>query len=212
MLFLEQCGKFFFLKIRPLFFFALVLIPLIGAGFYLSQEANSLQDLQERFAKAARKERFALERKERKERFLQRYSSANPYFLDHNIESFPLLEREKEQLDSLLRHPAFPESRALQERLRFLQENRLVFREEKIEVSKEMKEVEERQQHPVQMDEADLKQILAMIEDVSIDDKYPIEHSPHMIIKEFHLKKRKTPLQTEVFEVEMDLIKREFYR
>ena len=73
-----------------------------------------------------------------------------------------------------------------------------------------MKEVEEKQRHPVQMDESDLKQILSLIEDLPVDSFLPSAGSPQLLIKEFRLKKQETPLHTEVFEVEMDLLKREF--
>ena len=209
-MFFEKCGILFFSKMRPVFFFALVAAPLLIASFFLYQEVLQYQELQERFLKASRKEQLAMERMGRKERFLHRYSQATPYFLDQTIESLPLLQKEKEQLKSLLNHPAFPESVAIKERLSFIEENRLAFKEEKIETSKQMKEVQEKQRHPVQMDENDLKQILALLEDVQIDECLPKIHSPQILIKEFHLKKIETPLQQEVFEVEMDLIKREF--
>lgn len=209
-MFLEKCGQLFFLKMRPLFFFALALFPLLGAAFYLSQQSLKLQDLEERFAAAARKESLALQRKEKKERFLQRYSHANPYFLDQKIESFPLLEKERRKLESLLNHPAFPESEAIQERLAFLKENQLAFREEKMASSSQMKEVEEKQRSSVQMDESDLKKILSLIEDVPIENHLPEANAPQILIKEFRLKKHETSLHTEVFDVEMDLLKREF--
>ncbi len=209
-MFLEKCGQFFFLKMRPVFFFVLAIFPLIGSALFLSQKSGELEDLEERYAGAARKERLALERKSRKERFLARYSNPNPYFLDQQIESFPLLSNERQKLQSLLHHPAFPESQAIKNRLAVLNENKLAFTEEKIEVSSQMKEVEEKQRHPVQMDENDIKQILSLIEDVPIENYMPTSGSPQILIKELRLKKQETELHTEVFEVEMDLIKREF--
>jgi len=209
-MFLEKCGQFFFLKMRPLFFFALVLFPLLTAAFFLSQKFSELQALEERFSNAARKEKLALERKARKERFLNRYSTSNSYFLDQQIESFPLLLNERLKLEALLHHPAFPESQAIKDRLSFLKENRLAFVEEKMEVSSQIKEVEEKQRHPVQMDENDLKHVLSLIEDIPIETYSPASGSPQILIKEFRLKKQETSLQTEVFEVEMDLLKREF--
>lgn len=209
-MFLKKCGQLFFLQMRPLFFFVVIALPLIAAGFFLSQQAASIQDLEGRFSQAAKKERQAMDRKGRKERFIERYSQSNPYFLDQTIESYPLLRAEKQRLEALVMHPAFPDSSAIQERLQFINENRLAFQEEKIETSKEMKEVHERIRHPVQMDEADLKQILSFLEDVPIETALPKERAPQILIKDFRLKKLETPLHTEVFEVEMDLIKREF--
>ncbi len=209
-MFLEACGKFFFSKMRPLFFFILSTLPVLIAVFFLFLKLNQLQDLEERFAAAVRKEKTASERKMRKEKFLQRYSQADPYFLDREIESFPLLQKEKEKLESLLHHPAFPESQSIKNRLAFLYENRLTFMEENIQSSSQIKEVEEKQRRPVQMDEQDLKKILSLIEDIPVDSYTPPVQSPQILIKNFWLKKQETSLQTEVFEVEMNLLKREW--
>lgn len=209
-MFLEKCGHLFFLKMRPIFFFTLVIFPLILSSLFLSQKSSQLQVLEDRFAAAARKEKLALARKGRKERFLARYSNSNPYFLDQEIESFAFLQSEKRKLESLLHHPAFPESQAIKDRLSFLSENRLLFSEEKMEVSAHLKEIGEKQRRPVQMDESDLQQILTLIEDLPRESMTSSSKRPQLLIKEFRLKKQETPLQTEVFEVEMDLLKREF--
>lgn len=209
-MFFEKCGQLFFQRMRPAFFFTLAALPLIGAGFFLSQESIHLKNLEDRFAKTAKKEQLAIERKKRKERFISRYSHSNPYFIDQSIESLPLLQNEKQLLESLLHHPAFPESGTIKNRLSFIDENRLAFREGKIETTTEMKEVQEHQRRPVQMDETDLKKVLSLLEDVPIEKIVPKAGSPQILIKDFLLKKLETPLRTEVFEVKMDLIKREF--
>ena len=195
---------------HPSFFFLLTALPLLSATLFLFLEKGSLHELEGRFAAAARKEKIAFERKSRKERFIQRYSHADPYFIDQQIESFPLLMAEKERLESLLHHPAFPESAVLKERLQFLNGNRLAFAEENIKSSSQLKEVEEKQRHAVQMDEQDIQKILSLIEDVPIGPYLPSSRSPQILIKEFRLKKQETPLQTQVWEAEMDLFKREF--
>jgi hypothetical protein len=209
-MFLEKCGKLFFSSMRPIFFFALVFLPLLTATLLLFLEHTELQNLQSRFSNAARKEKIAFARKSRKERFLQRYCHADPYFIDHTIESFPLLQLEKGRLESMLYHPAFPESRLFKDRLAFIDANRLSFVEENIQASAHIKEVDEKQRHPVQMDEHDLKKILSLIEDVPIDTALASKNSPQILIKDFRLKKLQTPLQRDVFEVQMDLLKREF--
>lgn len=211
-MFLEKSGQFFFSQMRPAFFFILVTFPLLAASLLLFFESSEIQSLEERFIKLSRKQKIAFERKERKERFLKRHSNPNPYFLDQEIEAFPLLQSERTRLESLLHHPAFPESRSLKERLTFINENRLAFAEENIRVSSTMKEVDEKQRKPVQMDENDLKKILSLLEDLPIDSSVPETGSPQILIKDFRLKKQETSLQTQVFEVEMDLLKREFIK
>lgn len=211
-MFLEKCGKLFFLKMRPMFFFLLLVLPLIGAIFFLSLKSTSIQCLKERFQAALRKETLANERKQRRESFLTRYSNVTPYFLDQKIESLSLLEAERQKLISLLKHPAFPKSSAIQERLKFLEENRLTFSEEKIISTPIYHETEESLRNSAQIDEIDLKQMLANIEDRQIEHYKPDKNlrRPQILIKNLRLKKQETPLSQEVFEIEMDLLKREF--
>jgi hypothetical protein len=209
-MFLEKCGQFFFLRMRPSFFFILIAFPFVTALFFISQIINEMEELESRFRSALAKEKLALERKERKERFLNRYSNANPYFLDEQIESLTFLEEEKQKLTSLSLHPAIPESQEIKNRLTFLDQNRLLFREGKIESSTQLKETEERQQQPVEIDEADLKKLLSLIEDIPIESHQPVEGTPQILVKEFRLKKQEAPFHREIFEIEMNLLKREF--
>lgn len=207
--FFERCGQLFFSRMHPVFFFLLTIFPVLAAALFVFLEKGNLQELEERFAAAARKEKISFERKARKELFMQRYSHADPYFLDQQIESLPLLLAEKERLESLLHHPAFPESTVLKNRLQFIHDNRLAFIEENMRTSAQLKEVEEKQRHAVQMDEQDLQKILSLIEDVQVGPYLPSNASPQILIKDFRLKKQETPLN-QVWEAEMDLFKREF--
>lgn len=208
----EKCGQFFFSRIGPVVFVFLIVTPILATGLFIFLEKSSLQTLEKRFAIAARKEKIAFEKRARKERFINRYSHADPYFLDQQIEAFPLLQAEKEKLESLLHHPAFPESVALKERLQFLNNNRLAFTEENIRTSSQIKEIDEHLRHSVQMDDKDLQKILSLIEDVPIGSNLPSNTSPQIIIRDLRLKTPQTSLQTQVFEVDMDLLKREFIR
>lgn len=208
-MFFKKCGLLFFSKMRPPFFFALTLFPILGAGFFLFSSSSSVSSQMDRFQSSRRKEKLAIERKNRKEKFLARYSNPNPYFLDQKIESFLFLESERKRLLSLQNHPAYPQSMHIEERLSFLNENKLAFVEDKILSTSNLKETEERARFRVQMDEKDLKEVLFLIEDISSSSQ---TRRPQLLIKEFRMKKIETPLKTEVFEVKMDLIKREFIR
>ncbi len=209
---LESLGRLFFAQMRPLFFFVLLALPILAAGGFLFLQTNRVQEIEERFASAAAKGKTAFERKAKKERFLRRYSSANPYFLDQKIESLLFLQNETQQIETLLRHPALPRKQSLQERYSFLSEgaNRLAFKEENIRTSGRIKETDEKQRHPVQVDESDLQKLLALLEDIPVGTFLPSNGSPQIIVRDFRLKKMKTPLASEIFEVEMDLLKREF--
>lgn len=207
-MFLEHCGQFCFKKIRPSIFFSSLLVPIICATFYLFFQILELQELENRFIYSTKKGKSAIEKKRNKEQFLRRYSSYTPYFINQYIESLNFLDKEKQELITLLNHPAVLNKKILKERLSFLsgETNRLLFAEEKVRSSTKIKETEEKQRHPVQVDEKDLEKLLSLIEDVSSE---PL-NSPQLIIRNFQLKKKETSLRNEIFEVEMELLKREW--
>lgn len=99
----------------------------------------------------------------------------------------------------------------MQKRLNSLKEgkNRLLFSEEKIRSKDKMREVFEKQQHPVEINDEDLKQLLCVIEGVTIWPYGPKEGKPQLIIQDFQLSKKRTHAQDHVFVVNMNLIKRE---
>ena len=210
--FLHDCGRFFFSKIKPFFFFLFLLLPLLAVFFLLFNENTRIEEVEDRFFAAAEKGKAALDRKAKKERFLRLYSNADPYFLDHQIESLSFLETETRQIESWLKHPALLKKEPFEERLSFLQSglNQLHFVEESLRTTNRIKETDEKLRHPVQMDENDLQKTLALIEDLQIGNDLPLKGSPQLIVKELRAKKITTPLESEVFEVEIDLLKREF--
>ena len=207
-----KIGTLCFSRMRPTFFYLFLLAPLLFASGYLMLQQSRLEDLELRFCDACKKGHMALERRGRKERFFIRYSHANPYFLDQQIESLLFLQREREDLEALHEHPALADKRATEERLEFLKgdRNRLAFTEEAIHTSSRIKETEEKQRYPVEIDEEDLKQLLSLIEDLSVDSFSPPANAPQMIITDFRLQKKTTPFKTKTLEIEMKLLTREF--
>jgi hypothetical protein len=73
-----------------------------------------------------------------------------------------------------------------------------------------MKETLEKQKMPIELDEEDLKNLLALIEETPFHLALPKMNRPQLIISDFSLTKKNAPLQNEVFELRMDILKREF--
>ena len=211
-MFLEFCGKLCFSRIRPSFFYALLLIPFILSGSFLLSRHSSQQQLEARFADATKKGKAALQKKTRKEKFIYRYSKSGPFFLDRQIEALSFLEKEQETLQSMIQHPAVQSKRMLKERLEFLtsEANRLVFTEENIRTSSQIKETEEKQRLPVQMSEEDLQRLLTAVEDLAVGQNQPLSQTPQLLVRDMKIKKIENPLHSEVYEVEMELLKREW--
>ncbi|HSX37610.1 MAG TPA: hypothetical protein VLE95_02135 [Chlamydiales bacterium] len=210
-MFLEFFGKLCFSFIKPSFFYPLLLIPYLVTGSYLLNRNATQQQLQIRFAAAAKKGKIALERKDRKEKFIKRYCQADPFFLNKEIESLSFLQKERSTILSMIHHPALSEKNALQSRLNFLEnENHLTFLEENIRSSSKIKETDENQRYPIQMDENDLQMLLAYIEDVPFGRNEPKPNMPQLLIRNLKIKRADTPLRSEVYEVTMELLKREW--
>lgn len=202
-MFLEKLGKFLFSNIRPSLFLSLLLPPFFATAFILFHKYSDLQELKCRFEIAQKNQKKSLERLHRKESFLSRYANKNPYFLNQKIEDFPLLQNEKNKIVSMINTSAFPNAEVLNNRLQDLENNHISFIEENTQILGNIKEIEEKQSNPVQMDEEDLKNVLFSLE-------FEQNDSPQILITDFRLSKQSTSLQQQVFEVEMDLIKREF--
>jgi hypothetical protein len=207
-----KIGQTLFSHIRPSLFYLFLTLPPLWAALYLGLNIMEFTEEEEQLTRTCQKSVQTLKRMEAKEAFLQRHAHAIPYFLDQEIESLSFLQQERSQLERLLAHPALAERDIFQERLHFLQsdQNRLAFTEEAIRTSEKIKEIEEKQRSPVQMDEKDLQRLLSLIEDLHIPPYTPKERSPQIVIRDFCLERKMSPLQTPVLEVEMDLLTREF--
>ncbi len=212
-MFLEFCGKTAYSRISPLFFYAFLLLPILGTGAYLFLQYSDLQELEEQCAITMQKEEGAFQKKNRAERFANRYANADPYFLNRHIESLSFLEKEQEDLLLRLNHPAMTKKQTLQERLHFLQNsNHLLFTESCVRSSSKIKETEEKQRKSVQMNETDIARLCAIVEDIPIKSFVPIPNMPQLLFLDFRMKKIKTPLYSNVYEVETELLKREWVR
>jgi len=129
----------------------------------------------------------------------------DPHYLDKYIETLTFLVPELKKLE------ASENTEEMQKRLQFIKDgaNRLVFSEEEVRMAERLREIEEKQQHSVEMNEEDLKKLLCLIEGVTIWPYGPKEGRPQLIIKDFKLSKKKLSSQDKVFVVSMELIKRE---
>jgi hypothetical protein len=214
----EKIGRFLFQKNRmPIFLLSLSIGPLLAA-FFLYMEKQSFNALEETSSLAMRKVKSAFHRKHRKEAFLAKHENSDPYFLDKEIESLSFLNQEKKQLKGWLSHPAISNKDKLFRRIHFLEngENRLSFSEDEIQVSKTCKETLEKQRYPIEIDPNDLQKLLSIIEESSGEENElenkpsSLKGRPQLLICNFSMTKKNAPLQNEVFEITMDLVKREF--
>jgi len=140
---------------------------------------------------------------------LNSLKNPDPHYLDKNIETLTFLLPEVKKLEAISLEN--PHDDQILKRLQFLKEggNSLVFSEEQIRTNEIFCEIEEKQQHPIEINEEDLKKLLCLIEGITIWPYGPKEGRPQLIIKDFRLSKKEISSQEKVFVISMQLIKRE---
>lgn len=207
----ERFGILCLSKIRPVFLFLLLSLPPLFAGIYAFQKQLEAKTLESQYETTLFKAQKSLHKKAEKERFFARYQDAQSYFIDQHLEGATFLQDEIDWLKAYEKHPALAETKLAQQRLSFLTgKNRISFAEEATRKGDLCEEVEEKMKRSVQMNEEDLKKILCLIENVKVGSYDPIDKSPQMIITDFSLKKKTSPFKQEIFEVKLNLLKREF--
>ncbi len=133
------------------------------------------------------------------------YGKADPKYIENKIEKLQLLKREKEALEKMMKECAFPGGASNEVRYKFLtgEENRIRFTPGAVQTKEKIEETIETLSHPVEVDSSDLKNILQLIEEKQVGQ-------PELLITDFKLNKKITPNKREVYELHMQLIKREF--
>lgn len=136
-------------------------------------------------------------------------SESDPSYIDNHLETLVFLESEIKKLEALFSDTSTDV--ASENRLRFLkgESNHLLFAEEKMRTKDKIREVTEKQQHPVEIHEEDLKKLLSLIEGMTIWPYGPKEGRPQLLIQDLHLTKNHPAGQDSVFVLSMQLIKRE---
>ncbi|MCB1180730.1 MAG: hypothetical protein KDK55_01735 [Chlamydiia bacterium] len=137
------------------------------------------------------------------------YQEADHYYIDHKLETLTFLKNEQEAITKLISSDSFPGDERILNRDAFLKNNsnKLIFKELGIETGQGIEETIEVLSHPVEINNEDLKTILDRIEG-NIKELHP----PQMLITDFSLKRKETLNKSEVFELSMKVLKREYGR
>ena len=192
-------------------FITIAVLPLLLSFFFLFMHWQEITSLEERVDDLANIAEKSLKKRSLKFMTLKKYSNSNPYYLNHYLEPLLFCENEIHLLNRLSYHPAFSKNEQIKERLVFLKsENTMKFAEESTNSTSFLKETEEHLCTPIQIDIHDLEKILSLIEGRQINEHIPPKERPQLFIKSFSLTKKRTISSNEIFDIEMQLIKREF--
>ncbi len=140
---------------------------------------------------------------------LSALKNPDPHYLDKHVETLTFLLPEIKKLETIQLEG--PEEEQIAKRLQQLKDggNRLRFSEEQIRANELFRETEEKQQQPIELNEEDLKQLLCLIEGVTIWPYGPKEGRSQLIIQDFKLARKELLPNEKVYVVTMQLIKRE---
>jgi hypothetical protein len=176
---------------------SLAALPFFYFLFTFFQQIQQFDLIEERFSNLYSKSVTLKTADQKEQTFLNRLKQADHHYLDHHLESLTFLQPEIVKL----KHAGLEEQG---KRLQFLEKhNRLVFAEEGFRQGDGVQEVEERQLHPIEVNEEDLKHLLHLIETQAQ------EGAPQLLVKEFRLTRKSITPNQAVFVVNMQLIKRE---
>ena len=171
---------------QNLFTIALVAAPLPFLFFVLHHfsAGENLHSLKQRLDTLEEKTIQFTKQKQKNEQHLAFLKKSQPQFLEKNLESLVFASLTSG-------------------------ENRLQFQEENARRSETLEEVDVKQKLPVSLNEEELKKVLSLIESIPIGSAIPAESAPQLLIKNFTLTKKMTEHEDELFEVSLELIKRE---
>jgi hypothetical protein len=184
-------------------------IPFLLSFFHFFGGLQTLNQYKEEMERIQAKTLLVQESERKENSLLASLRHPDPHYLDKHIETLTFLLPELKKLEGI--HAENTEEERSRQRLHFLKEggNRLLFSEEHIRANEIFREIEERQQHPVEMNEEDLKKLLCLVEGITIWPYGPKEGRPQLIIKDFSLTKKELSSQEKIFVVSMQIIKRE---
>lgn len=192
------------------FISSLLLVPflfVLGHFFFYQRTVSPLKDHMEFLQEKVQRKEFL---KKKEEKILNQITHSNSNYLENVLGSLVLLasERQKWMLFSEQMEPSHP----MRERVSFLQSgnNSLQFVQTEKRKNALFQETEEKQQHPVEMSEEDLKSLLCHLEGSQIHPHVPREGAPQILIKSFELEKKNIAGTSEkTYQVQTQLIKRE---
>ena len=199
-------------KLAPSAFWLILIVSPIPFLFFLCHFVSGIQKLaqiEEEMERIHLKTAHIEEIQRKESSLLTSLKSPDPHYLDKQLETQTFLLSEIKKLETI--QAENPDDEQIAKRLQFLKDggNRLAFSEEQIRTHELFRETEEKQQHPIEVNEEDLKKLLCLIEGITIWPYGPKEGRPQLIIKDFSLSKKELPTQEKVYVVSMQLLKRE---
>ena len=156
---------------------------------------------------------YTIEQKQAQNIALRRhYRNADHFYIDKYLEAITFLEPEIENLKTIMKDKNFTNDKAIEKRLEFLNSpaNHLSFVEGVVQAYPFFQETTETLAHPVEVNVDDIRKILSRVEGIKIGTFEPGPNPPQLVILEFKIDKKASNSDSDVYLLNMKLLKREF--
>ncbi len=187
-------------------------LPFLYSVFLFFSQKNELEELQSNI-ESIQHQAVVKEKKQFLNLAVRQYfRDADHFYIDKYLETLVFLEPEIEQLQKIVKDKNFSDDERIKTRLEFLTgpTNALIFSEGVVQSFPFFQETSETLVHPVEVNALDIQKILARIEGVKMGNFTAGPHRPQLIVTEFKLDKKKVNDKSEVYLLNLKLIKREF--
>ena len=176
-------------------------IAITMALFHYYSEMKELNEIHAHLiAMQSKVDRYHL-LKEKENTFFAQIENGSPTYIELTLEPLTFLNTEAKKLQALSNY--VKEDPHLEERLAFItSQNHLKLTEKETRNDPQVKETELKLANPLQIDLDDLKSLLSKIE--TAQNKAPV-----LIFKHFDLIKKEISKDSQIFEIDFELIKRE---
>lgn len=188
------------------------LLPVIFALFYISGELSDLDEMKNSLS-LVENQAFIREKKQALNMTVrEHFKGADHFYVDKHLETQTFLEPETESLQKLVNNRYFAGDESVRKRLEFVTGagNSFLFSESNVQAYPFFQETTATLVHPVEVNIADLKKILSLVEGQSIEGNEPGPDRPQMIILDFKIDKKEASDNNEVFLLNMKILKREY--
>ncbi len=188
------------------------LIPFFLVGFNFMTKNDQLNELRNTLSQTEQLA-FVREKKQAINMALRNHNKdADHFYIDKHLETLTFLEPEIDHLHKIVNSSNFAEDDAVKKRLDHLtgNGNNMIFSEGVVQSHPLFQETTETLVHPVEVNIANIQQVLSHIEGVEIGSFTPPPHYPQLIILDFKMDKKSLNEKNDVFILNMKLLKREF--
>lgn len=188
------------------------LVPIVCAFLNFASQKSQINHLKETLENV---QQMALVREKKQATNMavrQTYQNADHFYIDKNLESITLLEKEIEALQKIADQSHVVDDEIVKKRLDFLSNNnKLTFSEGVVQSYPYFHETQETLVHQVEVNENDLLEILSKIEGINLGAFNAPLDRPQLLITELRLDRKQIRDQSEVFLMNLKLLKREFF-